>query len=55
VEQSIHLRDQLWVVHHEGHQLGRISPNVEELEAIPLDEISEYQMRRQAYTMAVLL
>lgn len=55
VEQRVHLRDQLRVVHHEGHQLGRVSPNIEELQTMLLDEIPEDQVRRQTDTMTMLL
>lgn len=53
--QCIEAGHQAWILDHECHELGRISANIEEFEAIVLDKTSEDWMGSKAHTVAISL
>jgi len=51
--QRVKTRHQARIFDHEGHELGRVTANAEELQAILDDEVLEGRMCRQSHAMPV--
>lgn len=53
LKKGFHPWEQLRIIDHEGHQLGWVAADIEKLQSVLLDKVSEHEVCRQPHTMSI--